>query len=291
MWSVAAELPSFGVTSFLPTLISDGFDRAEEALEILATGPPSGWRGARPLGLHLEGPWLHPNRVGAHALAALRDLPHPSRLPDHISAEAGVRLVTLAPELPGGHELIRELRRRGIVVSCGHTTATADQARAAFAAGASMGTHLFNAMSGLHHRDPGLAAALLADKGSGDADVAVGLIADGHHVAPEMIALAWRLAADRIVLVSDAISLLGTTEQPVGRRSDGTLLGATMGLDACVRNVVAFTGAALTEVVPAASSRPQDVVGSGVRSDDWIELTESGSVVRSIIGGVEVFRA
>lgn len=276
IWAVGEQLLSCGVTQFLPTLVSDGFDRLDEALAVLTAGPPAGWVGAEPVGWHLEGPWLAPSRVGAHAPEALRL----ADVPERLSRADGVALVTIAPERPGALDAIAELVRRGVTVSMGHSDATFDEVAAAAGVGASMGTHLFNAMSGLHHREPGLAAALL-DR----ADLAVGLIADGHHVAAAMVRLAWRAAGERIVLVSDAVSLLGTTSVDVALRSDGTLMGATVGLDQCVRNVVAFGAADLHQAVRAASSFPRQVLGVDSPPNTWVDLDDDGRVEAVVLGG------
>lgn len=280
IWAVAERLLAHGVTQFLPTLISEGFERLDEALDVLAAGPPDGWVGATPVGWHLEGPWLAPSHVGAHAPAALR---HPE-VPDRLTRADGVALVTLAPELPGAHGAIAELVARGVAVSMGHSAATLDEVNVAVEAGACMGTHLFNAMSGLHHREPGLAAALLDTP-----ELHVGLIADGQHVAPTMVRLAWRLAGERIVLVSDAVSLLGLSDQPAARRTDGTLMGATVALDQCVRNVVAFGAADLTSAAAAASSVPRAVLGIPVLPSTHVEIDEQGMVGQTVIDGAVVF--
>lgn len=280
IWTVAEHLLAHGVMQFLPTLISEGFDRLDEALDVLADGPPPGWVGATPVGWHLEGPWLAPSRVGAHAPRALR-LPD---LPERLSRTSGVLLVTLAPELPGAVEAIAELVRRGVVVSMGHSAATFDEVETATVAGASMGTHLFNAMSGLHHREPGLAAALLDSS-----DLHVGLIADGEHVAAPMVRLAWKLAGDRIVLVSDAVSLLGMSDASAARRSDGTLMGATVGLDQCVRNVVAFGAAELGAAVAGASAVPRKMLGIAAPASSHVVLDAHGMVRQTVLNGSVVF--
>lgn len=283
IWAVGERLVEHGVTQFLPTLVSSGFGLVDQALESLAAGPPSGWVGAEPIGWHLEGPWLNPERAGAHPVGALRSATDDGRL----SRENGVRLVTLAPEVPGALPLIGLLAGRGVVVSCGHSAASPEQAEAAFAAGATMLTHVFNAMGGLHHREPGLAAVgLLA---STPRPIWLGLIADGHHVDPLMVRLAHRLAGDRIVLVSDAVHLLGLTDRSVARLDDGTLAGATVGLARCVSNHAAFAGCSLDESALAASSRPRAVLGIPTPADHRTELDDGGAVLRTIIGGEVVF--
>lgn len=282
IWAVGAHLLAHGVTQFLPTLISEGFDRLDEALDVLAAGPPPDWVGAQPVGWHLEGPWLAPSRVGAHAPSALR-LPD---LPDRLRRSNGVLLVTLAPELPGSIDAIAELVDREVVVSMGHSAATFDEVKVATAAGARMGTHLFNAMSGMHHREPGLAAALLDSP-----ELHVGLIADGEHVAPPMVRLAWKLAGDRIALVSDAVSLLGLSDAGVARRSDGTLMGATVGLDECVRNVVAFGAADLASAAVAASAVPRQMLSVATSSSTHVLLDDHGRVQQTVLNGAVVYRS
>lgn len=278
IWAVGARLAEHGVTGFLPTLVSDGFDRLAEALEVLNDGPPHGWRGAAPLGWHIEGPFLDPAHAGAHRPSAIR--PIAGAALDLLRRDRGVRLITLAPELDGADSAIDRLRTAGVAVSLGHTGASAAQARGAVNAGVTMGTHLFNAMQGLHHRSPGAAHTLLTDP-----RVAVGLIADGQHVAPEMIDLAWRLAGDRIVAVSDAVSMLGQSDEAAARLSDGTLAGSTIAIDQCVRNLVAFTGCSLAQATLAASSRPAAVIDHQPSHDDWVELDEHGHVSMTSIGG------
>ncbi|MGI8823846.1 MAG: N-acetylglucosamine-6-phosphate deacetylase [Acidimicrobiia bacterium] len=203
MWEVGASLPASGVTAFLPTLVSTDLEVVDAARRVVVAGPPHGYAGAAVLGLHVEGPFLARSRRGAHDPGKLR---HPS--PDLVggwSPATGVRMVTLAPELPGGLATIAALAGNGVVVSLGHSDATFDQAMAGFDAGATMATHLFNAMSGMAHRSPGLAAATLAHP-----TVAAGLIADGHHVDAGAVRVARAaLGPDRIVLVTDAVAPTG----------------------------------------------------------------------------------
>lgn len=279
IWEVGARLVEHGVTQFLPTLVSDGFDRLPEAIAILDAGPPDGWVGAAPMGLHVEGPWLAQTRAGAHRRSALRG-------PDAalITDVSQVKLVTMAPELEGATEAIEHLTGRGVVVSLGHSDATASEATAALDAGATMGTHLFNAMSGLAHRAPGLAAVLL-----GDSRARFGIIVDGHHVDPLMVRLAWLSARDRLVLVSDAVSRLGCSDDAVAALADGTLAGSTIGLDQCVRNLVAFTDATLVEAVAAASTGPRAVLGIDPAADTFIDLDAEGVVRRTVIDGVVAY--
>jgi N-acetylglucosamine-6-phosphate deacetylase len=188
--------------------------------------------GASIIGVHLEGPFLSAERRGAHPLEHLRA---PDRALLERLLDAGpVRMLTLAPELPGADELIELCVRRGVVVSLGHSDASASEAARGFAAGAATVTHLFNAMAPIAGRVPGLAGAALAADG-----IAIQLIADGVHVSDELIRLAFRAASGRCSLVSDAMAAaalgdgayrLGPVEIEVrggvARRADGTLAGS-----------------------------------------------------------------
>ena len=165
-----------GVTAYLPTFITAPEDDLLAALRELPTESD----GARALGAHLEGPFLSPTRLGAHPAAARRD-PDPKLL-DRLLIEGPVRLVTLAPELPGAHDLIRALLGRGVTVSFGHSDATAEEANAAFDLGVHTVTHLFNAMRPFHHREPGPVFAGLVRAG-----VTIELIADGVHLHPATV--------------------------------------------------------------------------------------------------------
>jgi N-acetylglucosamine-6-phosphate deacetylase len=221
IWDVGAGLVAHGVTAFLPTLISPSIGEARAADAVLAAGPPEGWVGAKPLGLHLEGPALNPVFRGAHPGDRLAE-PTTARVGEWLALEH-LQLVTLAPELPGAFSAIERLAEAGVVASIGHTAATAQEVRAAADAGATMVTHLFNAMRPFHHRDPGPIVAALTDN-----RLTVGLIADGVHVAPEALDLAWRAAGpDRVMLTTDAVTGLGIEDSEAARLNDGTLAGGT----------------------------------------------------------------
>ncbi len=290
MWILAQHLVEVGVTSFLPTLTTNGFSRRREALSAWRSGPPdrNEFAGADPIGWHIEGPWLAPSRHGAHSRQLLQRMP--SVVPSDYTPAEGVRLVTLAPELTGATEIISSLTRQGVVVSVGHSEANAEQAKAAFDAGATMGTHLFNAMSGVHHREVGLAAALLLEP------VYLGLIVDGAHVDPEMVRLTWQTAGNRVVAVSDAVSFMGTGaasgDGDAVRLYDGTLAGSTVGLDGAVRNLMAFTGCTLADAVATVTEIPANCLGLADRGRvevgrraDLVALDENGEVVLTFVAG------
>jgi N-acetylglucosamine-6-phosphate deacetylase len=266
IWPVAAHLPRYGVTSFLPTIITAPLATSATAIRQIQQ-PPAGFRGATPLGLHLEGPFLHPAKKGAHNSNYLQ-LPTETAVADW-SPENGVRLVTLAPELFGALDVVQILAERGIVVSVGHSTATFAQASAGIAAGICYGTHLFNAMPPLHHREPGLAGALLADE-----SVTLGLIVDGQHVHPELVKLVWRMVGNgRLNLVTDAMAALGmppgryplgdfevTVDGTTARLPDDTLAGSILAMDTAVRNLISFTGCTLAEALPTVTSTPANLL-------------------------------
>jgi N-acetylglucosamine-6-phosphate deacetylase len=268
MWTIGETLARHGVTAFLATIVSSEPGRLGQALDAWRQERASS--GAVPIGLHLEGPYLSPARAGAHQSEQLR-------LPDAAEAsgwspQAGVRIVTLAPELPGALDLVSELSARGVVVAAGHTDADAATGRAAVDAGVRYATHLLNAMRPLDNRGPSLAAALL-----GDDRVTIGLIADGLHIAPEMLAVVQRaVGPQRVSLVSDAMAgldmapgrvRLGDAEVIVGadgaRLPDGTLAGSIAGLDVGLRTFVAATGCAVSEALAAVTSTPADLLRLG----------------------------
>ena len=263
------QLPSTGVTGFLPTLVSCGREvlrRAAGWPEL--AGAPAG--GARPLGLHLEGPFLAPERAGAHDPAVIGAAEADPSLFEELVQLPHLRLVTLAPERPGALDRIRRLRAAGVTVSLGHSAAAADAVRLAADAGARMVTHLYNAMSGVDHRSPGLAGAALVDD-----RLALGLIADGVHVHPAALALAVRAAGpERIALVTDAMAAAGMepgryalagrpvqVDERSARLADGTLAGSILTMDQAVRQMVALAGVAPEQALRMASAVPARVLG------------------------------
>jgi N-acetylglucosamine-6-phosphate deacetylase len=267
---MARHLLRHGVTSFLPTAVTAPLPALVRfAGEVRAWLPEAPADGAAPLGFNLEGPFLAEARRGAHDRAHLRVPASAPRLTLEPLLD-GLRLLTIAPELPGATELIRWLHDRGVATSIGHSAANLEEARAGYEAGGTSTTHLFNAMSGVDHRAPGVAvAALLDDRAY------VELIADGIHVHPALWELITRLKPpDRLLLVSDAIALAGMGDghgwigglevEVVGQRvtlaGTATLAGSVIALDTAVRNVVA-SGVPLPAAVAAASRNPLALLG------------------------------
>ena len=301
LWEVGAALSRYGVTGFLPTIITSPAGTPERAMAALADRP-AGFAGAEPLGLHLEGPMLNPDRRGAHDPALLRP-PSPELVEGWTRAD-GVALVTLAPELQGGLAVVEQLVDAGVVVSAGHTAATADELEGAVLAGLSYVTHLFNAMVPFGHRDPGTIGLALAD-----GRLTAGLIADGIHVHPIAVAAAWRaLGPSRLSLVTDAVAALGRPPGrfPLGGRTvtlgddgvrldDGTLAGSALALDEAVRNLITFTGCSPAESIATVTATPARVLGLPRKGTvapgfdaDLTLLTADLRVVTTFVGGREV---
>ena len=225
------------------------------------------------LGSHLEGPFLDPAHKGAHTESLLQP-PDPDAIARLVEAGRDtVRQVTLAPELPGGLAAIAQFVEAGVVAAVGHTSATAETAAAAFDAGATLLTHAFNAMPGIHHRDPGPVVAAMRDE-----RVTLELIADGIHVHPDVIALAFAGAPGRIALITDAMAAAGapegdyelgglavTVEGGTARLvSNGAIAGSTLTQDAALRMAVAC-GVEVPAAVAALTSVPASVLGEQAR--------------------------
>jgi N-acetylglucosamine-6-phosphate deacetylase len=279
--AIGAYLASRGVGAYFPTTVTSPKDETMRSLSGLAIeigrGPEVSDRGATPLGIHLEGPFLSHSKRGVHTDALLEA---PSiALFDRFwnAAEGKICLMTVAPELPGAAELIAHATSLGVRCSMGHSNAKVCEAEAGFAAGARSATHTFNAMRTMDHREPGLAAYVL-DKRSLFAEI----ICDGIHVNPLMVRLYFKAKdEDRIILVTDGMSatgmpdgtyMLGEMEVEVrdGRcTSNGTLAGSVLTLDRGVQNFLEFTGASLSTAVAAASHNPSQLMGIG---DSWGSL-------------------
>ncbi|WGL51039.1 amidohydrolase family protein [Nocardioides sp. BP30] len=300
LWEVASGLTPYGVTAFVPTIITSAPQAREEALAVLAAGPPPGWRGAVPLGLHFEGPMIAEARKGAHPA---RRLVAPSlALVEGWSRETGVAMVTIAPELPGALRVIEELVARGVVVSIGHTEATTAQVTAAVLAGARAVTHLGNAMPPLLARNPGPVGHALG----GDA-LTAGVIADGHHLDPYMVRTAWRALqpTGRFLTVTDTTAALGIPDgaavlgaqdvvvaDGTVRLADGTLAGSAASLPQCLRVIRAATGASLSAAVATCTAVPAALFGSperghlalGARGDVTL-VDDELDVVATVVAG------
>jgi N-acetylglucosamine-6-phosphate deacetylase len=279
------------------SLVTDSLDGLEASCSSLASLADDGVVA----GIHLEGPWLSPARAGAHesSLFVPPTLEAVDRLVE--AARGHLRMVTLAPELPGALVVIPELVGAGVVVAIGHTDATYDETRAALEAGATAGTHLFNAMPPLHHRQPGPVAALL------ESSAYLELVADGVHVHPSVLALAWR--PGRTALVTDAMAATGAAdgEYTLGSlsvvvrdgearlASNGAIAASTATLSSSLRFATSMAGVPLPDVLAAVTSTPAAMLGlDGVGTlapgsyADLVELSDDLEVNRVMRRGAWV---
>jgi N-acetylglucosamine-6-phosphate deacetylase len=258
----------FGTTGFLPTLISDDLHVVARALEAVRAAIEAGLPGV--LGIHIEGPYLNVVRKGVHDPTKLRGLDE-NAIGLLTSLRGGKTLVTLAPEMTTP-DIISKLSAAGVVVSAGHTNATYGEIRTALRHGLTGFTHLFNAMSQLTAREPGVVGAALDDP-----DSWCGIIVDGHHVAPAVLRIALRCKRhDRFMLVTDAMPSVGTDEKSFklqGRTisaangmlvdEEGTLAGSDIDMATTVRNAAQLLGVGLPEAVRMASQYPAEFLGLG----------------------------
>jgi N-acetylglucosamine-6-phosphate deacetylase len=273
--TLGQKLAREGTTAWLPTAVTAPFERIERAHAAIASAiaaaeadPATAQDSAAITGMHLEGPFISPRRLGAHPSLNLE--PHGDAF-ERVIAMRALKLVTLAPELPGALDAIRRLVARGVAVSIGHTDATLEEARAAITAGARMFTHLYNAMRPLGHRDPGVIAAALARSEARPA-----IIPDGVHVHPEMLRLAYSARGMKgLIITSDKVALAGTqqdAELEVGRArakidrgaarlADGTLAGSIISMLDGVRLMVREVGAPIAEAAVMAATNPAAVAG------------------------------
>ena len=294
--AAAAHHHRTGSTHLVASVATASRPDLERALAVLAPLVDDGTLD----GVHLEGPWLSAERRGAHEASLLR-APAPDEVDALLEAADGrLRMVTLAPELPGALAAIRTLVEAGVTVALGHSDATADQARAGLDAGATVVTHLYNGMRPLHHREPGLLGAALVDD-----RVALELILDGEHVARDAAELVRRAAAGRLVLVSDAMAAAGWGDgrytiagSPVVVR-DGvalveggtSLAGSTGSVAGGLQRLVREHGVGLQEAVRASSTTAAaalGLVGTGLdvgSRADLVVLDDDAAVVHVLRAG------
>ncbi|HMH94043.1 MAG TPA: N-acetylglucosamine-6-phosphate deacetylase [Streptosporangiaceae bacterium] len=305
---VIERLPETGTTAFVPTFVTAPVERLARALRGAASFRQELPARARVIGVHLEGPFLSPARRGAHDAAWMTD-PSPAAVDELIEAGGGLlRLVTLAPERPGGLAAVARLAAAGVLVSVGHSDATAAQVASAADAGARMVTHLYNAQRPLGHREPGVVGQALTDP-----RLTSGLIADLHHVSVAACRIALAAAPGRIALVTDAAACAGMPpgryllggepiELPPGagqppRRADGVLAGSALRMDTAVANL-AGAGVSLPALVCAATSIPADLIGcpdlgriAPGAAGDLVWLGPGLQARATWIGGRQVFGA
>lgn len=292
----AAEHLRHGTTTTNASLVSADHATLVEQIQALIPAVDAGVVH----GIHLEGPWISAAYCGAHDPAVLRP-PDPDEVAEILRIGDGrIAMVTIAPELPGALESIRLVREAGAIAAVGHTAATADDTRAAIEAGATVATHLFNAMPPLLHRAPGPVGALLADE-----RVAVELICDLVHLSPEVVALAMSSAGGRCLLVSDAMAAAGigdgdyrigdlavrVHEGEARLASNGSLAGSTLLLDRALRNAVQGAGRSVAAASEALSATPARILGLADRGTLAVGSRADLVVLDDDLGLVRVMRA
>lgn len=297
----AALLPT-GVTTYLPTVVTAAADFYPKAFAAFRAADRTA--GAVPAGLHLEGPYLSPAKKGAHQLKYIEAAT--DELFESWLDNPDIALVTLAPERDGADARIRDLVERGIVVSLGHTNATYEEFVAGVDAGATKATHLFNAMTAIHHRAPGAMVATMTDD-----RVTSGIIPDGVHSHPATVRLALMAKGyDRVLIVSDMMSAAGlgpgtyglggqrvTVDETSARLADGTLAGSILTMDQAIRNLVAWTDATIGQALHMCTAVPARLMGwtqkgrlqAGGDADITL-FNEDLRVTHTIVGGAVRFQ-
>ncbi len=300
---VSRSCAATGCTSFLATSVTSSLPqllKMIEAVKAVKGKEP----GARIAGMHLEGPYLHPKRKGMQNETHLR---HPDIGEMNSILQAGgdlIKMVTIAPELPGGFQLIKFLKEKGIIVSIAHSEANYDEALEAFSCGASHITHCFNAMRPIHHRDPGLIVAAFEDH-----KVSVQAIVDDVHLHPAIVRLMYKIKGpDKMVLVTDAMQAMGmgdgyydfgghkvVVKNGIATLQDGTLASSTITLNKAIKKTVAC-GIPLQEAILMASKTPADILGLSNKGmlmpgadADLVLLNEDYQVIWTMIDGKFVY--
>jgi N-acetylglucosamine-6-phosphate deacetylase len=304
MAAIERGMARHGVTSYLPTTVTAPEDRILRALEHLGkriSSQADQDTGSRPIGIHLEGPFISHAKRGVHPPEHLAE-PSQKKFEQYWQASGGtLRLMTIAPELSGALETIHHARKLGVHSSLGHSNATYSEANQGVAAGADHATHTFNAMRALDHREPGILGAVLSDD-----RLSADIIADGIHTDPSMVKLFLSAKGpERAILITDAIS---ATDMPEGRYKlgpfevevkagrceyQGKLAGSVLTLDRAVRNVMNFAQWNLQQAVRLATVNPARLLGVADRKGtiaagfdaDLVVLTAAGEVVQAFVAG------
>jgi N-acetylglucosamine-6-phosphate deacetylase len=306
---IARGLCRYGVTSFLPTIVSASADHYKQGIPLLKE-KIGNTDAATILGIHLEGPFINPHYCGAHDSGVIpgtfEDM---NSLIKYYSSLEGVAMVTLAPELPGAIDIIKELKAKNIIVSAGHSNANTSAIDKGLEAGVSMITHLFNAMRPFHHRDPGIIGAALTDS-----RLYYSLIVDGKHLDSATTKLAWKAHPEGLILVSDAMAATGLSEGiyqlgtgTVSVDEDGTpyingtsiLAGSTLTLNDAVRRLRKLTGCSAAYAIECASLKPALLLGKEKEKGsldlgadaDFIFLDDDLHVKATFIAGTQVYLA
>jgi len=267
---IAITHSHFGTTSFLPTTMTMSKDKIIRSLRSICEAVKKGTAGAEILGIHMEGPYINPEKKGAQKEEDIKKISIEEFLEFNQASGNLIRLVTIAPEMPGAIGLIKYLYKQGIIASAGHTNATYAQVQAGIQAGLSHVTHTFNAMRELHHREPGVVGAALISP-----ELTVEVIADGIHIHPVVIKILIKAReGEKIVLITDAMKAAGlkegtydlggqevTVNKGQARLKDGTLAGSVLTMDKAVKNMVSKVGVPLPKAIQMASFNPARSIG------------------------------
>lgn len=265
--TMSSTLPKEGTTSFLATTMTQDTKEIEKALanvgEYLQGKQDTGK--AEIVGVHLEGPFVNPDKAGAQPLKHIMNPDLPLLKKWELLTNNMIKLVTLAPERPGGLEMVNYLSTHGIVASIGHSDATFEEVNKAIESGANHVTHLYNQMSGLHHREPGVVGSVFLRD-----ELKAEIIVDGVHVRPEMVELAYKIKRkDGLLLITDSMraKCLKNGEYDLGGQdvivkdgkavlADGTLAGSILKLGTALKNIITYTGCTLADAIEMASVNP-----------------------------------
>lgn len=306
--TMAEGVAKNGVTAFLPTTMTVSYPELRAAFEQIRLcrreSEKDTWRGAQVMGANAEGPFINASQKGAQAAEHVKK-GDPAFLKEFADV---IRVFTIAPEVEGNLDCIREIARdTDLLISMGHTAANFDQARAGVEAGVRHVTHLFNAQTGLNHRDPGVAGAGLIDP-----RVSCELIADTFHIHPALFSLVARMKGDKMVLITDCTRAGGLADgeytlggQPIFvrgiecRLADGTIAGSVLKMNEAIRNMRAHTSLSLNEIVNMASLNPAKRIGIADRKGsieldkdaDFAFADENMNITRTILRGRTIFQA
>ncbi|WP_424955137.1 N-acetylglucosamine-6-phosphate deacetylase [Jeotgalibacillus salarius] len=304
--TMAKALVKEGVTSFLATTMTQTEDSMMKALKNTGEYMKQQKSGAEVLGVHLEGPFLSPEKAGAQDPDAMLtpDTELFSRFQE--ASDGNIKVVTAAPELENGYTFTKEVSDSGVVVSIGHSNATYDEFKQAVTAGASQVTHLYNQMSPFHHRNPGVAGGALLEKG-----LKAEIIADFVHSHPEAVRLAWNEKGAGLILITDAMRAKGladgeydlggqqvTVKGAEARLADGTLAGSVLTMEQAIKNMMSIAVLSIEELAKITSENAARQVGVWDRKGsieegkdaDFVVLDESYNVVMTICRGEVVYQ-